>query len=136
MHLGAREQRDRFAKVVQLHLANDCRLVHDDPCDALWRSMTIGRETYARTGVFLADSNARVRGKNRHQWMHTTHSPQEHQVHVVIFCDAKRKVFSTVPQKRAPQMYTNSEAFVISFFRATEATALTSVQGGVVRDPM
>ena len=66
-----------------------------------------------------------------------TQPPQGHQARV-SFCDAKREVLSTVSQKRATQMDTRSEAcpIFISCFRATEATALTSVQGGVVKDPL
>ena len=69
--------------------------------------------------------------------MYATHSPQGHQAHV-SFCGAKIKVFGTVKPKRAPETNTNGEAcpIVISCFRTTEAIALTSVQGGVVRDPV
>ena len=69
--------------------------------------------------------------------MHATHSRQGHQAHV-SFCDAKIKVLGTVQQKRAPETDTNGEAcpIVISCFRTTEAIVLTSVQGGVVRDPV
>ena len=69
--------------------------------------------------------------------MHATHSPQEHQAHV-SFCDAKIKGLELYNNKTAPTTDTSSEAcpMGISCFRATEATVLTSVQGGVVRDPM
>ena len=68
--------------------------------------------------------------------MHATHSPQEHQAHV-SFCDAKRKVLSTVPQKRAPQMDTSSEAcpIVISVFAPLKLPLSPPCRGALLEIP-